>query len=246
MEGWIKFKNLFFPIIKDKFITELTYNKKKIINFILENNENINHVITKDNNHTREDDFLIKIYECFMEILLSVSTLKDIEIYINSFPFTNRKLNKIRFLRYNIENYFNEVYLLKERLLSFLRILQKEYRKDKEYNAIINKLYPLIKTLSPLTNARGEHIHKNRLIDIHLLRLELFEGLIISPPIETEHKNNNIIQYYNLVYNETKKKWKKQILKFNELLSMILDVYSNEIIKILFNKDTGKLNFPQR
>jgi len=57
--------------------------------------------------------FFGKIFHGYIEIINSVHTLKDIHIYISSFPYKNKSITKPRYIRYHIENYFNEVYLLK-------------------------------------------------------------------------------------------------------------------------------------
>lgn len=246
MHEWDELKTLFFKILKDYLIIDVKENKNRIVNFIMDNINVKENIISNNTNKALEYNFVFKICGCFNEILQSVATLNDVAIYINSFPFKNKSLRKTRFLRYNIECYFNEIYLFKERLIIFLNVLQKEYRMDKRYKSIkdiINNLYQLINTIKPFIETRGKHVHRNRLIDSQLLRLELFEGLIIFPNNDTE--DDIVTKYYNIIYKEIKKKWKDNIVIFNKLLILILDHYSYKIMEILFDKETGQLMFPQ-
>jgi hypothetical protein len=83
-----------------------------------------------------------KIFQGFFEIQSSVSTLDDIEIYISTFPYRNKPITRPRHLRYHLENYFNEIYLLKERLKAYLAKIGKYYKKDSRHQSILRITRP--------------------------------------------------------------------------------------------------------
>ena len=65
---------------------------------------------------TRRDDiFASRLVLSFDEIVTSYLRLKDIEIYTKRFPYRNTGISALRYLKYHIESYFNEIYIFKTR-----------------------------------------------------------------------------------------------------------------------------------
>jgi hypothetical protein len=71
---------------------------------------------TIDQKFSPQDIFFGDLFYGFNEIFISFERLKDLEVYISRFPNTKTLIAKIDYLRFLIENYLNEMYLLKERL----------------------------------------------------------------------------------------------------------------------------------
>jgi hypothetical protein len=89
-----------------------------------------------DKKLTINEQFFAKIWHGFLEICSSLKTLQDIEVYIRRFPYAKTPITRPRHLRYHIESHFNEVYILRERLKTFLTMVERLYRKNSCYDDV--------------------------------------------------------------------------------------------------------------
>ena len=81
------------------------------------------------------------LYTPLSEIMKSFHSLENIKIYIGSFPYKNNKIKKDDYLRYHLENYLNELYILKNRLIAYIDTLIKAYNKS-QIKDNVNKHFP--------------------------------------------------------------------------------------------------------
>ena len=81
---------------------------------------------------TPSEVFFSKLHDGFSEISDSYYCLLEIEIYIGRFPYRNTSISKTRHLAYHMENYLNEIYILRERLNNHFTTIGRLYRKDKK------------------------------------------------------------------------------------------------------------------
>lgn len=166
---------------------------------------------------THKEKFFAEIFLGFLEINYSINNLNDIELYIGRFQYTNTSITKPRYLRYHIENYLQEVYILKERLLAYLTKIGRLYKKDSRHKVILKSTKPIFKVVSEafqnITLARGSHTHQTRFNDNDLDRLETFDLLTISG---NDKLGDYLLLYYKLEYKKIRKKWKKLINNNNQ------------------------------
>lgn len=120
------------------------------------------------------------------EISACVENLRDIAIYVRNFPFARAGISKHRYLRYHVEGYIQEVFLLRERLRRILTFVGRRYRTDSRGASIAVVIRELnrrvTEAFSVVTTARGVHVHEHRLYDDDLYRLELVEVLGRADP----------------------------------------------------------------
>ena len=94
---------------------------------------------------SKKDIFIAnKIFRPMSEILKAMESIKNIATYIRSFPHKKHGISPLSYLQYHVENYLNEIYILKNRLISYLNILEKSYSKSdraSEVSRIIKPLY---------------------------------------------------------------------------------------------------------
>ena len=96
---------------------------------------------------TPHDIFFSKLMVGFNEIYDSYSSLLDIQVYIDRFPYCKTRVSKTRYIAYHMENYFNEVYILKERLNAYCTINDKlDTQNRKKHNP----------ALGPIANALAD------------------------------------------------------------------------------------------
>ena len=194
---------------------------------------------------TPYEAFVTTIWKGFIEIMDSFDYLNDIAYYINSFPYKSKKLSKARTLKYHYENYLNELYILKKRLLNNLTVIGRLYRKDKNHPAILlltKPLFPLIRNnFDTIIKIRGSHIHVRRYNHPDFTRLGSLE--LFAKNLLKDEEIDLLYQYYVFKYKETRKKWKESIIKNNNVIRKILNQYFKVVNEIFFDEN-GKMVFP--
>jgi len=195
-------------------------------------------------NLTPGEVFFGKIFSGYHEIESAMETLEDIEVYLRSFPYRNSRITKARHLRYHVENSLNEVYLLRERLKSYLTTLGRSYRGDPRHDEVLQKTRPLFRTVDKVLNdiitIRGRHVHLSRFNDIDLDRVASMELLATHGSLGREMKD-----VYQTTYRMVRKHWKTTVGSNIRVLRKFLDVYGDVVHEILFHSATGKLRLPR-
>ena len=182
--------------------------------------------------------FLRDIVYNYSEISESLSRLEMISLLIKQYPalpsWEKSGITQTRYLRYHYENFLNEVYLFKERVLQLLRDIKKKCKKqnlDKEAKTIKKLEEFLISALENISKVRGLHMHvrryKNKEIE-QLEYLELFSELKWLDRMKKEE------------YNLLRIKLSKQIIGIREDLDKVLNNILNKMIDITFKKLKAK------
>jgi len=196
-----------------------------------------------------KDVFFAFLFNGFDEIYLTVERLNDLENYISNFPKTKSSLSKINYLRFLIENHFNEVYILKERLVSYLKKIERSYQKDHKQGLIKNKCQQLIdkieESFQNIQRHRHIHIHRSRYSDKDISRLE---ALSINEELINKSKNilpSFIIPNFNNEFKKARSKWKEIIMQNNKEIKKVLNYCFKEVNIIIFTKD-GEISYPKK
>ncbi|MFA6981300.1 MAG: hypothetical protein WC209_18380 [Ignavibacteriaceae bacterium] len=188
---------------------------------------------------------IYKLFKGFSEIVDSKDNLKDISYYMAVYPYQNKNLSRSRNLVYHIENYFNEIYILKMRLLEYSKIIARSYRNEisqnpKDFYEKIN--LEVVRTLSCLTEIRGKHVHIARYEHDDLRRLHQLQMFA-----RHQEKNNEMKlwgDYFNFKYRETRTKWKKTFIANNENIIKLLNRYFEKLIPII--SENYKFKYPTK
>ncbi len=186
----------------------------------------------------RRDRFIAnKIFSPVGEILNAAWAMENIAIYIRSFPYKKQGVSQVSYLQYHIENYLNELYILRTRLISYLDILKKVYRKSdqwKEVDKAIKPLYKIVKdTFSGLTMLRGAHVHVERYSDEDIKRLSTLD--LLSKGGDEFGRLMKALYLSN--YRTTRKKWAGNIASSNKVITKLLEIYFGELKKVLFQDE---------
>ena len=191
-------------------------------------------------NPSNEEKYVGKIWSGFIEIYESFERLQDTEIYLRRFPLSKTSVTKEKYLRFHIEAYLHEIYIFKERLKSYLTVIQRQY-KNTEYEEAIKETLEIAKRkitdgMSNIIKIRDKHVHQFRFTDKRLERLSL---------LEFSYKNlgEDYKYLYDLSYRETKKYWLGVIRRNKEHIAILLDRYFYIIKPVIFDKK-GKLRYP--
>jgi hypothetical protein len=238
----------------ERFQKDFAEVASKVINTIMENHKSefeevfINHFLDFDGptevarDMSKDEKFFSKAFYGFGEITKSYDCINDACIYIRRFPYNDTNISRVRYLRYNIESYLNEMYILKNRLIAYLKVIERSYKsttKEDEVKSIIAPLYSIVsESLKGIVNVRGGHVHGTRYSDKDLDRLETIE-LVTIGDYET-YKN----MFHNH-YKGTRVKWVKTLKGNNEVVKKLLDFYFDELHRILFD-DNGDLHYASK
>lgn len=193
-------------------------------------------------NSPKEDFIANKLFRPMWEILLSMQSIENIRIYAKRFPYKRQNVSRYSYLRYHIENYLNEVYLLHNRLKAYLALIEKAYKKSSFSNNVLTITEPL-KTvveisLENLLNMRGYHVHEYRYTDKELDRLSTLE--LFS---ESSNEFGPLINvFYIRAYKDIRKAWVVRINNDIDAISTLLEYYFHRLM-LAISKD-GKILFP--
>lgn len=194
---------------------------------------------------TKDEKNFFLLFMAFIEIIKCYEMLSDIEIYISRLPLRKPStIPKHRFLRYHIESYLHETYILKERLRAFLKKIKRLHRNDSNVNYFTTKLEKIIiDKFQNIGIIRGIHTHKNRFQDESLDQLDSLE---IYKNIDDEKARNLFNKYYEYEFKKTRKKWISWAKQSNSALIKLLNFYFEIVFKLIFNENTGALKLPNK
>jgi hypothetical protein len=183
-----------------------------------------------------------KLFRGISEIYTTFNNLENIEIYARRFPYRSLGISRLDYLKYHIENYLNEIYTLKERLIAYSKTVSRAYRKSDNAQEIQVNLSNASKyvssALSKIVETRGAHVHSFRYSDSEIDRLSTLELLSKTDDGPAALFNNLFLD----TYRQTRKKW-VNAMKVNRVeLEKVLDYYC----KVLFESitDGRKVIYP--
>lgn len=185
------------------------------------------------------ESFVEKLFLAFAEILQSVESLRNVSIYIRRFPYRNAGVEKTAYLRYHMENYLNELYLLENRIIAFVKITARQYRKDPRKDQIVHASKQIEEqvreSFAGLRRTRGAHVHEQRFDDFDLSRLVLFTT------IGEDH--DGFARQYEEVYRQVRHEKRLWIENTNQSVENLLEIHFNKLKLLLFD-DKGNLRIP--
>lgn len=184
-------------------------------------------------NISPQENAFSKIWEGYHEIELSFSALHDVVIYIKNFPPKKTQISKSRFLRYHVENYFNEIYLLRERIMAYPKVITRLYKNDPRLSTMstqIKMIGELPSALDSIVYVRGRHVHQARFDDEVFGRLDLLELLL-----QSEGPTVARVIYPSAV-REARKRWISIFNDVNTQVLRILDPLFGVLHQIIFDE----------
>ena len=187
---------------------------------------------------SRRDKFIAnKIFRPMSEIITTIWSIENIAVYVRTFPHKRQNVSRLSYLRYHIENYLNEIYILQTRLISYLNTLEKTYRKSEQGPKISEIIGPLCtfiySSLKSYNAARGSHVHVLRFSDEEIDRLSTLDLLSTGD----DDFGNLMKNIFLSSYRAARKKWADKILRDSIEINKLLDVYFEVLTKVLFKDE---------
>lgn len=200
-----------------------------------------------DSKHTEREIYFFRLFYGFLEIAGSLEMLEAIAILIGSFPFRDTRITKERYLQFQIEGYLAEVYLLGQRLQSYLRLVERQHRRDRKL-ARIKTLSGILSTtiknaLEGVIRTRDSHVHEARFKHKDLDRLRGI-GLLARNGNDEVAKAMQV--FYQYEYAQIRKKWKNTLAENNKAIRKLLDVFFEGLCAVIFDPKTNALDYPSR
>ncbi len=195
---------------------------------------------------TKDQRYLSIVFQGVIEIDSCCETLDDILIYMRSFPYRAEQITKPRHLKYHIENFLNESYILKERMIAYSTKLGRAYRGDNRHQPISTGMREVAQmveaSMRNIVGVRGRHVHVERHSDSGLDRLETFDLLRRQDLL----LDDDMLDIYQDTYIRTRREWRQRLAEARAGIQSVVDEYSNQIMRHLYNSNRKRLKYPRR
>jgi hypothetical protein len=196
---------------------------------------------------TDRDRFFAKIFRGFLEISKSFETLEDISFYVGRFPFQKTKITPERYLRFHVETWFAEIYILRGRLTSYIKVVERQHKRAPHLSAIQARcrcLCDLItKTLQGVVDLRGQHVHETRLPDDEIDRLNTIALLTHG---SDDAVKNFMHLHHRIEHRKVRRVWKDRLAANNKAIWELLDIFFDVLFPMVFDEKTQVLKYPKR
>lgn len=175
--------------------------------------------------------YFIQIFHGYDEIYSSFYRLRLIEGFIGK--LLRPRTGNADELSYHVENHLEEIYIVKNRIISFLRFLQKLIRrggfveltkKISHWEAVFGKGF------EDILKIRGSHVHVERFAGTDIKRLATLDLLVLAG------KMNELRKLRQVVLLSAVKEWGKAIKANNKAVEKLLDRLFDDLTPIIFEK----------
>jgi hypothetical protein len=180
------------------------------------------------------------------DIQTTLDTMRDIEFYMGRFPYSEDKIAKHRHLIFHVQAFVNELYILQERLLGFLKFIERQHRKDPRLDNIkvacevLNDF--VIESMKKGVAIRGSHVHQWRLSDNDHDRLI---GIDLYTKMPNEKIQEGFKRYYDSEYKKIRRRRREWVASGIGVARELVDAFFDELFKFVFD-DKGAMVYPSR
>ena len=161
---------------------------------------------TPPHKHTPRSRYRQMVGHHFYEIFRCIDTMRDIEFYIGRFPYSEAKVEKHRHLQFHVEAFLHELYILQLRLVNFVTFIQRKHCKDPRHTQVkvaCDVLADFVtKAMRKAAELRGSHVHRWRLADTQLDRLN---GISLYTKMPSKKIQRVFKAYYESEYRRIRK-----------------------------------------
>lgn len=150
----------------------------------------------------------------FREIESTLKALRLIEAMIGVAAPRSKLVPKHEYLKFLIGAYFQEVYILEQRLTKYAIKIQRTYRPRFDATAILQSIQ---ETFGGVVELRGEHVHLKRYSD---MRIDILHGLVF-----VENLMDGLHVTAELEYKNVQTEWLKFAKERNAEIQIFLQHY---------------------
>ena len=190
-------------------------------------------------------DFLRRLFGYVLEIDRTVRLLEEVEFYISHAPKFRGGPSKLSFLNYHVECHLHETYILRERIETFLKFLERAYRRDRAINRICRTTKRVRRAtkrvLESAVRVRGEHVHVRRMRAPDIERAEFIEDFGSYAPPELRHK----FKYqFESAYREARAWRTAQARELNTACKGLVEFMAANVLSIIMRRNLEIFTFP--
>jgi len=177
-----------------------------------------------------------KLFNGFSEIAGIIDTLNLIETFISIDPPVEEGVNSSNYLNYHVHNYFQEMYILKERLNAYLTLIQRLSKKrinkkllDEAIALLFTMIHGSLDNIAGHKGVRNKHVHQKKYSDDEMRWLASTSFL--------SEFHDEFTRESESAYGIAKGKWITIIGKNNVELKTLIDVYFGMCYEIVTQLD---------
>jgi hypothetical protein len=175
------------------------------------------------------------LFSGFIEISRSHERLLDLEVYVSRFPYSNTRITRMSHLRFLVEAYLHESYILFERLAAYPKLISRRLAKahpNRDYAGSCNKAQQIARSaLANIVEARGIHVHRKRFSTPDLENADLYDFL------RTQNDSGHDRMLGDFTYREARKKWLQTMRSNNREILRLFELYFEQLYPLVFNTD---------
>jgi hypothetical protein len=97
-----------------------------------------------------QEDYIRRLHLITTEVIDSFQAMRDVEIYLSRLPFSSSGVTSSRYLHFQLESFFNEMYILHQRMKAFTTKLAREFKRDPGAASIQARLQPVVRAVERL------------------------------------------------------------------------------------------------
>lgn len=169
------------------------------------------------------------IFYGFTEISNTFEALKLSEVLVSVSPPRSNRINNDEYIKYLINTYLQDAYILKERLNTYATKLKRMHERFARGGLVLAHIDPLFEfvksSLDGLVNIRGNHVHANRYSDDEL---DYVAQMALISKYNPEYE-----PHYKFSYKRAQRTWSSRIKSNNEATEKLLDHYFDNLIKVV-------------
>lgn len=180
-----------------------------------------------------EERFAVDTFHGFMEIRGTLERLHDIELYVRRFPYRGSRVTRERYLRFHIEAYFHEAYILRERLSAFGKRSTRAYKRGARRERsvrVAQQLETIVASLDDVVEVRSRHVHESRFEEMRLLNLATLEL------IERNSRDPIWSQLLKGHYPLVRRYWAGWVREMNSSIEELLNMYFVSLHPLMFEE----------
>ncbi|ELB2259542.1 hypothetical protein QNZ79_004457 [Vibrio parahaemolyticus] len=178
-------------------------------------------------------DFFYMVFRGFTEITDTFEALEFSATLLSVASPRSKKVAKEKYIRFVVNTYLQDVYILKERLNAYATKIKRAHERmgrSELVEAHIEPLFESVKTrLQGLVNARGGHVHQERFRDELLSEASSLELLV--------QFDDKFEFYYERTVTQVKRDWHERIVSNNEATKAILNDYFGGMLRVVAEND---------
>jgi hypothetical protein len=184
---------------------------------------------------TRREQFFSQLFRSYLEIMTARSRLEMSAEFLHGLQ-PRRATAQV--VAYHIEKHLEETYILRERIVTFLRRIERQSRKRRhdDVAARVAELEKLIyQNFEGVVRTRGMHVHEGRFEDEEVRRLDWYDLLLSAPDPITVLEPLRRFQA-RLVLDKWRKSSGQNVRNVNEILHRLFGSLEPVVFDVLAPK----------